>query len=79
MAALPLAPRGQDWGEAPDVCAFHGRGRELEALTAWVLAAERTARPFALRLPGGRLPLGQGREQRRLALTALALLPGEGA
>src|SRR5207244_3576658 len=25
LAALPLAPRGQDWGEAPDLIAFQGR------------------------------------------------------
>src|SRR3954447_21595462 len=29
-AVLPLASRGQDWGEAPDVGAFHGRTLELE-------------------------------------------------
>jgi uncharacterized protein (DUF58 family) len=47
----------------------------LSRLTAWVLAAERAARPFALRVPGGSLPVGQGREHRRAALTALALVP----
>jgi uncharacterized protein (DUF58 family) len=47
----------------------------IARLTAWVLAAERAARPFALRLPGFNLGIGQGREQRRQALTALALLP----
>ena len=47
----------------------------LSRLTAWVLAAERAARPFALRLPGFELPQGQGREHRRAALTALALWP----
>src|SRR5262249_43152779 len=36
-AVRPLAPRGQDWGEAPDVGTFHGRARELETLTAWSL------------------------------------------
>lgn len=58
-----------------------GMSREarIARLTAWVLAAERAARPFALRLPGCHLPLGQGREQRRLALTALALMPREEA
>jgi len=45
----------------------------LARLTAWVLAAERTARPFSLSLPGASLPVGQGREQRRAALTMLAL------
>jgi uncharacterized protein (DUF58 family) len=47
----------------------------IARLTAWVLAAERAARPFALSAPGIRLPAGQGREHRRQALTALALLP----
>src|SRR5215207_5758329 len=36
-AVLPLAPRGQDWGEAPDVGAFHGRAQELATLSRWVL------------------------------------------
>jgi len=48
---------------------------KLARLTAWVLAAERAARPFALRIPGVALPAGQGRDHRRAALTALALLP----
>jgi len=54
-----------------------GMSREarIARLTAWVLAAERAARPFALRLPGWNLQVGQGREQRRQALTALALMP----
>ena len=47
----------------------------LSRLTAWVLIAERTARPFELRLPGATLPMGQGREHRRLALSTLALFP----
>jgi uncharacterized protein (DUF58 family) len=51
-----------------------GEGK-IARLTAWVLAAERAARPFALSVPGYRLPAGQGREHRRKALTALALLP----
>jgi hypothetical protein len=38
-----------------------------------VLGCERAARPYALRLPGTRIAAGQGREQRRAALTALAL------
>jgi uncharacterized protein (DUF58 family) len=45
----------------------------LSRLTAWVLAAEREARAFALRVPGVELPLGQGATHRRSALTALAL------
>jgi uncharacterized protein (DUF58 family) len=47
----------------------------IARLTAWVLAAERAARPFALSAPGVTLPVGQGRDHRRAALTALALLP----
>lgn len=47
----------------------------IARLTAWVLAAERVARPFALQVPGLALPAGQGREHRRTALTALAMLP----
>src|SRR3954452_11235275 len=31
-ADMPLTPRGQDWGEAPDVAAFHGRADELATL-----------------------------------------------
>ncbi len=50
----------------------------IARLSAWVLAAERAARPFALSAPGIALPAGQGREHRRTALTLLALLP-EGA
>ena len=41
------------------------RGSGSSRLTAWVLAAERAARPFSLRLPGVALPAGQGREHRR--------------
>jgi uncharacterized protein (DUF58 family) len=55
------------------------RALDVEAriarLAAWVLAAERAARPFALSAPGIALPAGQGREHRRNALTLLALLP----
>lgn len=50
----------------------------LSRLTAWVLAAERSARPFALALPGTQLPARQGRDHRREALTALALFPADG-
>jgi hypothetical protein len=42
-------------------------------MCAWVLAAERGGRAFALALPGRRLEASQGREHRRAALTALAL------
>jgi uncharacterized protein (DUF58 family) len=45
----------------------------LSRLTAWILAAERAARPFSLHVPGTALPVGQGAAHRRAALTALAL------
>jgi hypothetical protein len=44
-----------------------------------VLAAERAARPFALIAPGIALSAGQGRDHRRAALTALALMPEQTA
>ncbi len=47
----------------------------IARLTAWVLAAERAARPFSLTAPGIALATGQGRDHRRAALTALALMP----
>ena len=46
---------------------------KLSRLCAWVLAAERAARPFALSLPGVQLPPGMSEGHRRAALTALAL------
>jgi uncharacterized protein (DUF58 family) len=49
----------------------------LSRLCAWVLAAERAARPFSLSVPGAMLPIGQGREHRRAALTALASVAPE--
>jgi uncharacterized protein (DUF58 family) len=54
-----------------------GTEARLSRLTAWVVAAERTARPFSLTIPGTSVPAGQGREQRRSALVALALFPHE--
>ncbi len=45
----------------------------LSRLTAWVLAAERSARAFSLAIPGVRIAPAQGREHRRSALAALAL------
>jgi uncharacterized protein (DUF58 family) len=48
---------------------------KLSRLCAWVLAAERATRPFALSLPGKALPPGLSVEHRRAALTALALFP----
>ena len=60
------------WQALPSALDVEAR---IARLTAWVLAAERVARPFALWAPGVALPAGQGREHRRAALTALALLP----
>jgi uncharacterized protein (DUF58 family) len=68
-------PVALDWTALP---AATGTEERLSRLTAWVLAAERSARPFSLKLPGVYLPPQQGREHRRAALTALAL-HGEGA
>jgi uncharacterized protein (DUF58 family) len=59
-----------EWSATP---ASSPTDERLGRLTAWVLAAERMARPFAMTLPGVALPAGQGRDHRRAALTALAL------
>jgi uncharacterized protein (DUF58 family) len=56
----------------PDMDVEH----RLARLCAWILAAERAARPFALTLPGTVLPVASGRDHRRAALTALALYSG---
>jgi len=63
-----------EWADLPP-----GLGNEarLSRLTAWVLATEREARAFALRIPGVELPLAPGAAHRRAALTALALYPKE--
>jgi uncharacterized protein (DUF58 family) len=61
-----------DWHALP--ATLDARAR-IARLTAWVLAAERAARPFALHAPSISLPIGQGRDHRRAALTALALMP----
>lgn len=50
-----------------------GAEDKLSRLTAWVLACERAARGYALALPATRIAAGQGRDQRRAVLTALAL------
>jgi len=63
-----------DWSALPGNLDVETR---LSRLSAWVLAAERTTRPFALLLPGKRLPTASGREHRRNALTALALMPAD--
>lgn len=60
------------WDDLPAGMAEEAR---IARLTAWVLAAERMARPFALRLPERNLSTGQGGDHRRAALTALALFP----
>ena len=88
--AWKAGARGAGWhtkhfegggSNGPADLAWNALPRALDAdariarLTAWVLAAERVARPFALHLPGQALRAGQGREHRRVALTALAMLP----
>lgn len=60
------------WSALPPTLDSRAR---IARLTAWVLAAERAARPFALTAPEIALPVGQGRDHRRAALTALALMP----
>jgi len=67
-------PIALDWSQLP---AHLDAEMRLSRLSAWILAAERTTRPFGLSLPGVRLPTGSGREHRREALTALALLPAD--
>ena len=47
--------------------------QKLSRLTAWVLACEHAARPYALVLPTLRIASSQGREHRRAVLTAIAL------
>ena len=69
-------PLELDWAELPPGLGTEAR---LSRLTAWILAAEREARAFSLRLPGVELPMGQGGAHRRAALTALALFPAEHA
>jgi uncharacterized protein (DUF58 family) len=65
-------PADLRWQALPAALGHEGR---IARLSAWVLAAERAARPFRLTAPGVALPPGQGRDHRRAALTALALLP----
>ena len=65
-----------EWAELPAGLDVETR---LSRLCAWVLAAERETRPFSLRVPGTDIQLGQGASQRRMALTALALLPSASA
>jgi hypothetical protein len=61
------------WHELPEALDVEQR---IARLTAWVLAAERTARPFSLTAPDIAMASGQGRDHRRQALTALALIEG---
>jgi hypothetical protein len=63
-----------DWAALPASVDTETR---LSRLTAWVLAAERAARPFALRIPGASLPVAADRDHRRAALTLLATFPAE--
>jgi uncharacterized protein (DUF58 family) len=65
-------PVNLSWDALP--ATLDSRAR-IARLAAWVLAAERAARPFALTAPGIALGTGQGRDHRRAALTALALMP----
>lgn len=63
------------WSDLPAGMSYEAR---IGRMAAWVLAAERVARPFGLRLPERTLAPGQGQDHRRAALTALALLPPAG-
>jgi uncharacterized protein (DUF58 family) len=65
-----------DWADLPAGLDVETR---LSRFAAWILAAEREARPFALRLPGTDLPQSQGAGHRRAALTALSLFPPSSA
>ena len=64
-----------DWADLPPGLDVETR---LSRFTAWILAAEREARPFALRLPGSALAQGQGAGHRQASLTTLALYPPSG-
>jgi uncharacterized protein (DUF58 family) len=63
------------WSELPAGLDTETR---LSRLTAWILAAERAARPFSLHIPGTMLPTAQGAGHQRAALTALALFTPAG-
>jgi uncharacterized protein (DUF58 family) len=67
-------PIALDWSRLPAQLDTEAR---LSRFSAWILAAERTTRPFALKMPGTTLSTGSGREHRREALTALALMPAD--
>jgi uncharacterized protein (DUF58 family) len=63
------------WSELPADVDTESR---LSRFSAWILAAERAARPFSMHIPGTGLPAAQGAAHRRTALTALALFPSAG-
>lgn len=67
--------RGAD--VALDYAELHGLDREarVRRLAAWVVEAERRGLRYRLRLPGGALGLGQGRDHRHACLKALAVMP----
>jgi uncharacterized protein (DUF58 family) len=67
-------PVALDWEQLPRSLDDE---QKLARLTAWVLAAERAATPYGFSIPGQRLAIGLGLEQRRAALTALALFDGD--
>ncbi len=58
-----------DWSAA---AAAGDAEQRLSRLAAWVIQAEQGGLAFALQLPGGRLPMGQGTAQQRAALDLLA-------
>ena len=65
-------PVALEWSKLPRELDTEAR---LSRLTAWVLAAERAARPFALALPASAFAAASDSEHRRRVLTALALYP----
>ena len=65
-------PVALEWSKLPRDLDTEAR---LSRLTAWVLAAERAARPFALALPAAAFVAASDPEHRRRVLTALALYP----
>jgi uncharacterized protein (DUF58 family) len=61
-----------NWSDLPPSLGAEAR---LARLCAWILAAEREARPFSMSVPGFDLPSASGAGHRRRALGALALYP----
>jgi len=70
--AMALVGVALEWSKLPRELDTEAR---LSRLTAWVLAAERAARPFALALPASAFAAASDSEHRRRVLTALALYP----